>query len=505
MGNITSKSDVSGSSWTYHATKKHAVTVAGSNTYSYDANGNQTVRNGNSVVWTSYNYPSHIQNGTKYHDYYYDASRQRWKQVYFNGSSSETTIFVGGILEKRSLGASTEYRHYIRVGNEPVALYTRHSSGAINTRYFLLDHIGSIAEITESSGAPYVSESFAAFGGRRDPVDWSGPQSSADDALIAAATPRGYTFHTNLESSSLIHMNGRVMDSLTGRFLSADPYVADPQSTQGFNRYSYVYNNPLTYTEPSGFICSNPGGIEVCFRALASAVVFFADSIFGSTTVKLPPPNWCGIAGPKGCYGSVPSVLGRIIKDIFGLPSFPNRLTPGFGADTGWMLNFQDSANAGGNTTVSDSRPFKVDGYVDLDVYLDQLIEHLKKRTESLKVEVHDLSKDDERRRFGRLGKGFAQTQIGIMEGSLFSKTFVSTTNSGLRAIVEAAHPYKGKWKFLSPILTLLGMEDQYDVSGWDSICSGIVCGFQDPSGGFHPICDIAPPILSGPNNGCGR
>jgi hypothetical protein len=125
--------------------------------------------------------------------------------------------------------------------------------------------------------------------------------------------------------------------------------VADPQSTQGFNRYSYVYNNPLTYSDPSGFICSNPGGIEVCFGAVASAVVFFADSIFGSTTVKLPPPNWCGIAGPKGCYGSVPSVLGRIIKDIYGLPSFPNRLTPGFGAETGWMLNFQDSANAGGS------------------------------------------------------------------------------------------------------------------------------------------------------------
>ena len=226
MGNITSKSDVSGSTWTYHASKKHAVTVAGSNTFSYDANGNQITRNGDDITWTSYNYPSRIENGTKYHDYYYDASRQRWKQVYFNGSSSETTIFVGGLLEKRTAGGVTEYRHYIKVGNEPVALYTRPTSGAVTTEYFLLDHLGSVAEITSSSGSLVVAESFAAFGGRRDPTDWSGPPSAGDETLIAGATPRGYTFHTNLESSSLIHMNGRVMDSLTGRFLSADPYVA---------------------------------------------------------------------------------------------------------------------------------------------------------------------------------------------------------------------------------------------------------------------------------------
>jgi RHS repeat-associated protein len=51
----------------------------------------------------------------------------------------------------------------------------------------------------------------------------------------------------------LIHMNGRVQDSVTGRFLSPDPYVTEPGSTQGFNRYTYVRNNPLSYVDPSGF------------------------------------------------------------------------------------------------------------------------------------------------------------------------------------------------------------------------------------------------------------
>lgn len=49
-------------------------------------------------------------------------------------------------------------------------------------------------------------------------------------------------------------MNGRVYDPVTGRFLSADPpHIQAPYDTQSYNRYTYVKNNPLKYTNPSGF------------------------------------------------------------------------------------------------------------------------------------------------------------------------------------------------------------------------------------------------------------
>jgi hypothetical protein len=51
----------------------------------------------------------------------------------------------------------------------------------------------------------------------------------------------------------LNHMNGRVQDAITGRFLSADPYIPEPGNTQGYNRYSYVMNNPMSWVDPSGF------------------------------------------------------------------------------------------------------------------------------------------------------------------------------------------------------------------------------------------------------------
>ncbi len=51
----------------------------------------------------------------------------------------------------------------------------------------------------------------------------------------------------------LVHMNGRIYDPLLGRFLSADIVVQNPTSLQSYNRYSYVLNNPLTNTDPTGF------------------------------------------------------------------------------------------------------------------------------------------------------------------------------------------------------------------------------------------------------------
>lgn len=48
-------------------------------------------------------------------------------------------------------------------------------------------------------------------------------------------------------------MNGRIYDPTLGRFLQADPHIQAPMNSQSYNRYSYVLNNPLSYTDPSGY------------------------------------------------------------------------------------------------------------------------------------------------------------------------------------------------------------------------------------------------------------
>jgi hypothetical protein len=63
-------------------------------------------------------------------------------------------------------------------------------------------------------------------------------------------------------------MGGRVYDPEIGRFLSPDPFVQFPASTQGFNRYAYVGNNPLSYTDPSGYF------LKKLFKAFGIAMNF---------------------------------------------------------------------------------------------------------------------------------------------------------------------------------------------------------------------------------------
>jgi RHS repeat-associated protein len=110
--------------------------------------------------------------------------------------------------------------------------------------------------IAERRSAVYTERSLSNTWGRhRHPTTWSytvhnpfGMGGSNDITL------RGYTFHEHLHHFSLINMNGRLYDYVLGRMLSPDNYVQSPNSSQSFNRYSYCWNNPLKYTDPSGEI-----------------------------------------------------------------------------------------------------------------------------------------------------------------------------------------------------------------------------------------------------------
>jgi RHS repeat-associated protein len=226
--------------------------------FSYDANGNMSSRAGSTVSWSSYNYPIAISandvTGSEEVQFSYGPDRQRWKQIYTSPTPTETTYYVGGLMDVVFVSSTTNYRHYIYAGREPVAVYSRTAAGVNTMSYMLEDHQGSVSTIASKSGAVDVNESFSAFGTRRNPTTWSGAPIAGDLNTIAGLSRQGYTFQTWLgQSMGLSHMNGRVQDALLGRFLSPDPLISDPSNAQNYNRYSYVKNNPLTYSDPSGF------------------------------------------------------------------------------------------------------------------------------------------------------------------------------------------------------------------------------------------------------------
>mgnify|MGYP000671546275 CR=1 FL=1 len=98
-------------------------------------------------------------------------------------------------------------------------------------------------------------QSYDAWGERRAAATHVTYRAGDTDAFRTGGNDydRGYTGHEQLDDSGLIHMNGRLYDPELGRMLSPDPYVQIPEFSQNFNRYSYVLNNPLNLTDPSGF------------------------------------------------------------------------------------------------------------------------------------------------------------------------------------------------------------------------------------------------------------
>jgi RHS repeat-associated protein len=65
-------------------------------------------------------------------------------------------------------------------------------------------------------------------------------------------TPYRYTGQRIEAGIDLYYYGARWYDPVVGRFLQADTIVPEPGNPQSLNRYTYVLNNPLKYTDPSG-------------------------------------------------------------------------------------------------------------------------------------------------------------------------------------------------------------------------------------------------------------
>ncbi len=123
------------------------------------------------------------------------------------------------------------------------------ATSATSLRYFHQDNLGSLAAITDEAGNVVERLAYDPWGRRRNA---NGTQ-DASCTLIGQTTERGYTLHEHLDDVGIIHMNGRLYDPMLGRMMSADPYIQAPGNLQSYNRYSYVMNNPMVFTDPSGY------------------------------------------------------------------------------------------------------------------------------------------------------------------------------------------------------------------------------------------------------------
>lgn len=246
IGNITNKSDVG--NYTY-GSKPHAVaSTVGTvnNTFTYDANGNRLTNTGGSITYSPENKPLQLKKGTTTYTYQYSPGGAKTKSVLTEGATTTTTIYVGGIYEKQTVGTAMKEVHYINVGGETIAIYTKPATGTADLKYMHADNLGSPHVITSGTQAVLETLSFDTWGNRRNATTWT-------PGTATSQINRGYTDHEQLDKVSLVHMGGRVYDPIVARFASPDPFVQSAGLSQNHNRYSYVLNNPLRLVDPTGY------------------------------------------------------------------------------------------------------------------------------------------------------------------------------------------------------------------------------------------------------------
>jgi RHS repeat-associated protein len=274
-GDITKKSDAG--TYSYAGAQPHAVssitgTIDGLTNprFFYDSNGNMACMTSaaqcdqnaaKTVAWTSFNMVSGVKQGTTAVGLLYDPEHSRAQQTETEG----TTLY----LNDASLGAMAErfqpitgavtWRNYITVDGHIVA--ERTTTGAtVHVRYFVLDHLGSTAALTDETGALVESDAYDAWGKQRNAA--TGADDTTCSVPAQSFSNRGYTGHEQLgDGLCLVNMNARIYDPIIGRFMSPDDMIPDLYNGQNFNRYTYVDDNPLSYTDPTGHVeCSSCTG-----------------------------------------------------------------------------------------------------------------------------------------------------------------------------------------------------------------------------------------------------
>jgi len=212
--------------------------------YNYDSEGNLTSNPESQLFsYDAENHLTQVQNTSSQTTatYQYDGTGKRVRKLV----GDQETVFVYDAFGKL------------------VAEYTMNQAVTTEgTKYLSADALGSPRAITNNGGSvvsrhdymPFGEEVYAGIGGR---ASTQGYLSTGDGVR------QQFTGYERDEESGLDYAQARYYSGRHGRFTSVDPLTASmkTRNPQSFNRYAYVDNNPLGFTDPGG-MCKVDGAKE---------------------------------------------------------------------------------------------------------------------------------------------------------------------------------------------------------------------------------------------------
>jgi RHS repeat-associated protein len=267
------------------------------------------------------------------------------------------------VLRLKDKAGVVSFKQYVQAGGRVVMSVTSPAgtnpyalpvAGGNQVEFFQHDHLGSLVMTT--TAARTIKEQFFCepWGKRIDATgtpfgEYSDTAGQAKALRTINQTDRGYTMHEHLDELGYIHMNGRIYDPSLGRFAQADPFIPEATKLQAYNRYSYVYNNPLRYSDPTGYRPFwRQSQNQQTIRAVASIAVTAAIWYYAPQALAASAPETFTTTTATIIYGKGATDFAAVGASYATSYSTANAVATGFiaGAASGYISSGGDSATA---------------------------------------------------------------------------------------------------------------------------------------------------------------
>lgn len=301
------------------------MTTAGPASITVDANGNLTAKGADSFAFDQANRLTSASVGGTTETYTYDGDGTRFgRQV----GADPAIRYVSDVAAGLPLTIDDGSHKYV-YGVGPA-----YATSAGTVEIYHADRLGSVRALTDASGAVT-----ATYGNDEWGVATASTGSSTQ-VLGYAGEPR--------DATGLTYLRARYYDPSLGRFLSRDQWAGVMGEPETVNRYCYVTNNPVRYTDPSGLGPQEDEGIdwksvlEVTIKCGFASAVLTGELLLVATsgtaagaTIAAPNPVTAGVAAAAGSIAiynyefTRQSILWCFGGDIPTAPKVPS-LPPNF-------------------------------------------------------------------------------------------------------------------------------------------------------------------------------